>query len=123
MHCKHCNEEFEPGFEVCWNCGADMDGNTPQEFIRPEDQPEDLEGFVKALNFMGLITGTFWIRVKRDSKPWMTGDFVLPSWAVPAIVGVILCIVSAVISNWTLAWIGIGAVACGSMLFLFRKLL
>ena len=61
IRCPNCKEEFEDGFDVCWNCGTDKDGKAPEEFVRPEDQREDPDGFINALNFMGFLTGTFWI--------------------------------------------------------------
>ena len=27
--CPGCGETFEPGFEVCWNCGTSADGAPP----------------------------------------------------------------------------------------------
>ena len=79
-HCTNCNKEFEEGFDVCWNCGTDKHGNATQEFIRPEDQPEDPDGFTNALNFIGWLTGTFVIRKERQ-EPMIKGDFILPGWA------------------------------------------
>jgi hypothetical protein len=30
--CTKCREEIEDGFDVCWNCGTDMEGNVDAEF-------------------------------------------------------------------------------------------
>ena len=94
-HCSNCNIEFEDGFDVCWKCGSDKNGNSSQEFIRPEDQPEDPDGFIDALNFMGWLTGTFRVQKERDAEPRFKGDFVVPDWAVVPIV---------VLSGSLLAW-------------------
>ena len=45
--CANCGEELETGFDACWSCGADLDGNVSPEFqhadryvpVVPEEAP------------------------------------------------------------------------------------
>jgi len=39
-NCHHCNAELEPGFDLCWKCGADVDGGEPPKGFAEE--AEDL---------------------------------------------------------------------------------
>ena len=123
MICQNCHKEFEPDFDVCWNCGADKNGNPAEDFVRPEDQPEDPKAFIDALNFMGWLTGTFEFVKRKKSKPWTSGDIVLPRWAAPIVIGIVVAIVGAVIKHWTVASIGIGLIALGILLFVLNKFL
>ena len=122
MKCLNCKEEFEPGFDVCWNCGTDKDGNVAQDFVRPEDQPENTENLVNALNTVGWLTGTFNIQEQRESTPLVKGDFILPQWAVPIVIGVILLAVGWYLQNPAAAWLGVAGIGIGAIMFLFGRL-
>src|SRR5690606_18803325 len=37
--CIQCGEDVEAGFEICWNCGAAVDGTRDSEFVPEPDDP------------------------------------------------------------------------------------
>lgn len=41
--CSNCHAELEPGFDLCWKCGADVDGGPPPE--RFAHEVAELESF------------------------------------------------------------------------------
>ncbi len=41
LKCPACGEKFEPGFEVCWKCGATLDGQSDPSFRTPERDADE----------------------------------------------------------------------------------
>ena len=37
--CKNCGESIEPGYLICWNCGASTDGSPPDANFVPDNTP------------------------------------------------------------------------------------
>lgn len=51
--CSQCREEVDEGFEVCWNCGAGVDGTPDPGFQRAsgsEERPAEVEEFLETLS-------------------------------------------------------------------------
>jgi len=119
--CKNCEETFEPGFDVCWNCGADQNGNLSKDFVRPEDQPEDSRGFLNALDLAGRMTGTFKIQ-NRGENPANKSSGSNSSCTIALLIGIALLICGNSIQDSVVTGIGVLALGFAALKFFAFRL-
>lgn len=87
MRCLRCKEEFEEGFDVCWNCGADVEGQVDPGF-KHADAPvkadrTTLRWFANGIGAFASLGGLFSVRVRKtasESAPWYRRDIIIPAW-------------------------------------------
>ena len=123
--CKNCGESFEPGFDVCWNCTADRDGfvRTELPVLQPganelEEKPKKDPLYVTIIYWLGMgalsFIGFVDFSKERESKKRLSGDFSIPRWVNPILLGIAVIVVSSFFrdrSHMILGYV-VGALFC-----------
>lgn len=94
--CLNCEELLEDTFDVCWNCGADPDGNINPEFPTDEpnkpaassSQPQPIKGKTKELGIfaigLGIICGALVLYMNHIFSAGESDNQLVVALAIPA---------------------------------------
>jgi hypothetical protein len=76
-HCPQCSETNEPQFEVCWQCGATLDGRINPEFRPQVDLPPAVDepdwtppqyGLAQYLLWMTCVAIVVWVSIMLGTR-------------------------------------------------------
>lgn len=70
-NCSNCNEEVDPGFDVCWNCGTSVDGVGDPSFLREIEATECYEDGVPTIKCEDCGYGGKVLEVHRSYPSWV----------------------------------------------------
>lgn len=101
--CEQCQEECDDDFDVCWNCGAGLDGAPAEAVFEAERVEEDLE--VMFLNAQSTGTSGHRSLVPRYADAYLvarsTTGFGATVKVIAIVMGIIVAITGAVLGSQT----------------------